>query len=56
MIQCHMVRFSENILSDAFSSVIFIKIPENADENGDFRKRFQKWSLGKRTVLQTLRF
>jgi len=27
------------------------KTAENADENGDFRKRFQKWS-----VLKTHRF
>ena len=36
---------------DAFSLIIHTKKPENADENEEFRKRFQKWSL-----LKTYRF
>ena len=36
-----------------FSPIVYTKTPENADENGDFRKWFQKW---RRIVLKTLRF
>ena len=39
------------ILFDTFSPIIHTKTPENADENGDFRKRFQKWRR-----LKTRRF
>ena len=31
----------------AFLSVVHTKMPKNDDENGDLRKRFQKWSLKK---------
>ena len=34
-----------------FLPVVHTKTPENADEIGGFRKRFQKWSLLK-TVLK----
>ena len=37
--------------SDALSPIVHTKTPENADENEDFRKRFQKWRL-----LKTHRF
>ena len=34
----------KRLLFDAFSPIVHIKLPESADENGGFRKRFRKWS------------
>ena len=39
------------ILFDTFSPIIHTKTPENADENGDFRKQLLKWAR-----LKTHRF
>ena len=44
---CVFVR--KRILFDVFSPLVHAtcETTENADENGDFRERFQKWSLSK---------
>ena len=40
----------ERALFDAFSPFNHTKTPENADENGEFRKQFQNASFWKRSV------
>ena len=41
----HIVFVWKRVRFDAFSPIDHTKTPENADENGDCRKQFQKWRL-----------
>ena len=46
----------KTILSNGFSYIVQTKMPENADENGGFRKRFWKWSVLKTHRLKKFHF
>ena len=43
--QPHMIFCMKMHTFDAFLPIIHTKATENADENGGFQKRFQKWWL-----------